>query len=206
MFYQTSIEFPFLLIILVFLAFAVKLPIFGLHFWLPIAHVEAPTFGSMILAGVLLKLGGIGLYRLAYVFDFSKICLWLTAYLVVALTIVTLICCYQSDFKRLVAYSSVSHILAVPLLFFSNTSISFKRLVLVIFFHGLRSPLIFLLVSLLYTAYSTRQLPILRGVLTFSPFLRLLALLTFFFTMSAPPFPSFVREVLFFISSSVLTP
>jgi len=169
------------------------------------AHVEAPTFGSIILAGVLLKLGGVGLLRLSSFVDFSFLSSFFLGYLFFFLAFVTLVCCFQRDFKRIVAYSSVSHIMAIPILFISNTALSVKSLIILIFFHGLRSPVLFILVGILYSYYSSRQLVVTRGLLLISPLLSFILILAFFFTMSAPPFPSFVAEVLFFISSYLLS-
>ena len=191
--------------LIIFLAFAVKLPIYGIHFWLPIAHVEAPTFGSMILAGVLLKLGGVGLVRLSPVVDLPALSHVILSYLVIFLVFTTLVCCYQSDFKRLVAYSSVSHMIAIPLLLLAGVAFSFKRLYILIFFHGLSSPILFMLVGLLYSVFSTRQLVSIRGVLLFSPLLSFFLVIRFLFTLSAPPFPTFLAEVFFFISRFYLT-
>jgi len=196
-----SYSLPSLLSVIVFLTFAVKLPIYGLHFWLPMAHVEAPTFGSMILAGVLLQLGGIGLIRLSNFINFSFLIETFSAYFSLFLFLVTLICSFQSDFKRLVAYSSVSHMMAIPFLFVANTLFSVKALVMIMFFHGLRSPLLFMLVGILYSLFSSRQLSVMRGVILLSPLLTFILVLSFFFTMSAPPFPSFVAEVYFLVSS-----
>lgn len=192
--------------IIIFFTFAVKLPIYGLHFWLPIAHVEAPTFGSMILAGVLLKLGGVGLIRCLGLIDTHFLYNVFMAYFIVAMVYVTVVCVFQSDLKRLVAYSSVSHMMAIPVLLLANNLMSIKRLVMVILFHGLRSPVLFMLVGVLYSFYSSRQLVVIRGVILVSPLLAFSMVLAFFFTLSAPPFPSFISEVYFFISSLVLTP
>jgi len=87
----------------------------------------------------------------------------------------------------------------------SNTALSVKSLIILIFFHGLRSPVLFILVGILYSYYSSRQLVVTRGLLLLSPLLSFILILAFFFTMSAPPFPSFVAEVLFFISSYLLS-
>lgn len=187
--------------IIIFLTFAVKLPVYGLHFWLPMAHVEAPTFGSMILAGVLLKLGGVGLIRCVRLIDMRFLFSIFMSYFIVSMLYVTVVCMFQSDLKRLVAYSSVSHMMAIPILLLSNNLLSVKRIVIVILFHGLRSPILFMLVGVLYSFFSRRQLIVVRGVILISPLLAFLIVLAFFFTLSAPPFPSFVSEVYFFISS-----
>jgi len=200
-----SQSLPLLISIIVFIGFSVKLPVYGLHFWLPIAHVEAPTFGSMILAGVLLKLGGVGLFRFSSFISFSFLTDVFSSYLFIFLSLVTIVCAYQADFKRIVAYSSVSHIIAIPILYLSNNLLSVKSLFMLIFFHGLRSPVLFMLVGILYSFFSSRQFLVLRGLVMFSPLLSFFMLLAFFFTMSAPPFPSFVSEVYFLVSSYCLS-
>lgn len=129
----------------------------------------------------------------------------LSGYLFVFIVYTTLVCCFQSDFKRLVAYSSVSHIIVIPFLFLSNNLLSSKALIIIMLFHGLSSPALFLFVGALYSIYSTRQLLLMRGLALISPLLSLLLLITFFFTLSAPPFPSFVAEVFFFISASSIS-
>jgi len=95
--------------------------------------------------------------------------------------------------------------IAIPFLLVSNTILSFKSLVLIIFFHGFRSPILFMLVGLTYNFYSTRQLGFIRGLILISPLLSFYLILAFFYTISAPPFPSFISEVLFFLSSYILT-
>ena len=190
---------------ILFLCFSVKLPIYGLHFWLPIAHVEAPTYGSVILASVLLKLGGVGLLRLEDVINISSFKDFLLSYFMVFILFSSIVCCYQSDFKRLIAYSSVAHMIVVPFLIFSNNYLSLISILLVIFLHGLSSTLMFLRVGYLYLMYSTRQLVLIRGLLLLSPLFRFCLVLTFLFTLSAPPFPSYVAEVFFFLSSFFLS-
>jgi NADH:ubiquinone oxidoreductase subunit 4 (subunit M) len=169
------------------------------------AHVEAPTFGSMILAGILLKLGGIGLIRFSSILSFLSIKFFLFSYFLFFLVFSAVICCIQSDFKRLVAYSSVSHIIAVPILLLSSSNLSQVAIVRVIVFHGLRSPILFSLVGLLYSIYSTRQLVLIRGLITFSPLLSFVTVISFLFSLSAPPYPSFFSEVLFFLRAVCLS-
>lgn len=198
-------EYSWIIVCLTFFTFAAKLPIYGLHFWLPIAHVEAPTFGSMILAGVLLKLGGAGLIRFSWIFNFIVIKKVLLSYFMVVMVYVGLVCIIQRDFKRLVAYSSVFHIIVVPLLLISNNNLSYQAFLIVIFLHGLSSPLIFIIVGVIYKIYGSRQFVVLRGLALIRPVLRIFLLIIFFFTISAPPFPSFVAEVFFMASSSFLS-
>jgi len=118
----------------------------------------------------------------------------------VGLLLATVVCCMQSDFKRLVAYSSVSHIITlVPIILFSSVSGELGAVYIMVF-HGLSSPLLFMIVGLIYSTYSRRQFVFIRGLLVVSPFLSFLIVLAFFFSISTPPFPSFVGEVLFFMS------
>ncbi len=190
----------------IFSCFAVKLPIYGLHYWLPIAHVEAPTFGSVILARVLLKLGGVGLIRLLPVLNIEALKSIFIRYLIIFTVFRTIVCCFQSDFKRLIAYSSVSHIIVIPFLLLRRNILSIQRLILVILLHGIRSSLIFISVGLLYTIFGSRQLVLIRGLVLISPLIRLIIVLTFFYTLSAPPFPSYVAEVYFILSTYMLRP
>jgi len=200
-----SFKVSYLTSLFIFLCFAVKLPIYGLHYWLPIAHVEAPTFGSVILARILLKLGGVGLYRLVPLIDISFLQSYTLRYFIIFSIFSTIICCFQSDFKRLIAYSSVAHIIVIPFLVISNNFLSVQSLILVMLFHGLRSTLIFIRVGILYNVYSSRQLILMRGLILVSPLIRLFIVLTFFYTLSAPPFPSFIAEIYFIISTYILS-
>jgi len=202
---MSTFKVSYLTSIFIFLCFAVKLPIYGLHYWLPIAHVEAPTFGSVILARILLKLGGVGLYRLIPLIDIEFMQSYTLRYFILFTIFSTVVCCFQSDFKRLIAYSSVAHMIVIPFLIIRNNFLSIQSLIIVILFHGLSSTLIFIRVGILYTMYSSRQLILMRGLILVSPLIRLFIVLTFFYTLSAPPFPSFIAEIYFIMSSYVLS-
>jgi NADH-quinone oxidoreductase subunit M len=167
------------------------------------AHVEAPTFGSVILARLLLKLGGVGLIRVSFIFE--RIKYYVLSYLLVFLVLSTAVCSFQSDLKRLIAYSSVSHIIVIPVLVIGASSLSLKAIALIILFHGLRSSLLFIMVSVVYSQYATRQIAIVRGVIVHSPLFSVLIAVSFLFNISAPPFPSFISEVFTFMSMSDLT-
>lgn len=154
----------------VVLSFSVKLPVFGLHFWLPIAHVEAPTFGSIILAGLLLKMGGCGLIRCLPLLEggvLETLREWFRVYLLAALVFSSLLCLAQRDFKRLVAYSSVVHITVVLSLLCTPSPLSIRVILVLLVTHGLSSPLLFFIVGMVYSIFSTRELPFIRGLLKF---------------------------------------
>ena len=96
------------------------------------------------------------------------------------MVLVTLICCFQSDLKRLVAYSSVSHIITIPLIYLRSNLLSVKGLLILIFMHGIRSPLMFMVVGLVYGVYSSRQFMLVRGFLLLRPLVSLMIVLGFF--------------------------
>ncbi len=200
----TCVNSP-LLVTIAFCCFSVKLPIYGLHFWLPMAHVEAPTFGSIILAGVLLKLGGVGLIRVTLIISLNSLIGFLLSYFMLGLSFVTLICCIQSDIKRLIAYSSVSHIIVLPPLLVMNTTSRISAAMIIMLIHGIASPLLFMLVGTIYSMFSTRQLVFVRGLLLASPLISFISVMAFLFTLSAPPFPSFVAEIGFLISAVLVS-
>jgi len=122
--------------------FLVKLPLYVIHLWLPKAHVEAPTYGSIILAGLLLKLGGAGLLRVMIFFNFTDVTI-LFLFCVLGIVLGVLICSFQRDAKALVAYSSVAHINFLALLLLINSRFAKRRSILLILVHGFCSSLMF---------------------------------------------------------------
>jgi len=185
-----------LFMVLGILVFGVKLPILGLHFWLPVAHVEAPTFGSILLAGILLKLGGAGLIRIQSFMEIHIPLRYIFVLLLCSYRSAGLLCYIQSDFKKLIAYSSIFHIALVPLLLRLGSTSREGALILLIFTHGLISPLLFLTVGIVLRISGTRQLTNLRGISILHSNLYLSLTILFFRTIPTPPFLSFTVEIL----------
>ena len=178
-------------------AFIVKLPIFLVHLWLPKAHVEAPVAGSMILAGVLLKLGGYGLIRVLPLFrEANKSLSWFWVRVsLVGGVIVRLICLRQVDIKALIAYSSVAHIGLVlsGLVVFGWWGLN--GAVVVMIGHGLCSSGLFCLANIVYERIGRRSLLIRKGLINFIPRIALWWFLLRAGNIAAPPTLNLLGEI-----------
>ncbi len=182
-----------------FVAFAVKVPLVPLHTWLPDAHTEAPTAGSVLLAAVLLKVGTYGLIRfnLTLFPEASRYFATFVAILAVIGIVYGAVCALiQSDVKRLVAYSSVSHLGFVVLGTFAFTEQAVTGGVLQMVNHGLATGALFLLVGMVYERTHTRQLSEMGGLATPMPWLLGAFLFTVFASVGVPGLNGFVGEFL----------
>ena len=185
-------------------AFAVKVPIFPLHTWLPDAHTQAPTAGSVLLAGVLLKLGTYGFLRFGlYLFPEAALwsrSLWLTL-AVIGIIYGAIVATMQSDLKRLVAYSSVAHLGFIVLGIFAFTSQAITGSVMQMVNHAVSTGALFLLVGMIYERMHTREIAKINGVQSVAPIFAAAFMLVMLSSIGVPGLNGFVGEYLILIGS-----
>lgn len=194
----------FWLFLAFFLAFAIKVPMFPFHTWLPDAHVEAPTAGSVILAGVLLKMGTYGFLRFSLpifpqaTIEFVPIIMCLS---LIGIIYGALVSIAQDDIKKLVAYSSVSHLGYCMLGMFALNMDGVKGSIIQMINHGLSTGALFMIVGMLYERRHTRLISEYGGIMKVMPVFATLFLLVVFSSMGVPGMNGFIGELLILIGA-----
>lgn len=185
----------YLILILVFI---VKFPMFLVHFWLPKAHVQAPVSGSIILAGLILKIGGYGLIRTIYIYEYIYIkysYVWFS-FSLVGSVIISIVCLMQADMKCIIAYSSISHIGIVIIGLITINIWGLMGSYFLILGHGFCSSGLFYISNLFYSRTNRRSFYINKGLLSYFPRCGIIFFIFCAFNISCPPRLNFFRELI----------
>ena len=194
-----GMKFRDLAFLLIFIGFSIKIPLVPVHTWLPDAHVEAPTAISVVLAGILLKVGGYGLIRSGFMIfpDGAVSFSWIMGLLgVISIIYGAMNALASQDLKRLVAYSSISHMGFVALGLASGTSEGISGAIYQMVSHGIISAALFLLVGVLYDRTHDRIISNFSGLAQKIPAFTVLSVIFFFASMALPGFSGFIAEIL----------
>ncbi|MBI4344164.1 MAG: NADH-quinone oxidoreductase subunit M [Euryarchaeota archaeon] len=193
-----------LIFVAVFLGFAFKMPSVPFHTWLPDAHVEAPTPASMILAGLLLKMGGYGVIRIGAMMlpeALKALAYALAVFGVLSIIYGAFVCLAQVDIKRLIAYSSISHMGFVVLGIASLNILGINGAVFQMVSHGLISPLLFLMSGLLLEKAGSREIPMLGGMTKRFPVVGWVMIFASLASLGLPGLSGFIAELLVFLGA-----
>nr|AHA52508.1 NADH dehydrogenase subunit 4 [Euurobracon breviterebrae] len=192
----------FYFLMMINMAFFIKMPMYLTHLWLPKAHVEAPIMGSMILAGTMLKMGSYGIYRMMIICpllytNFSKYMIFINLF---GSLICSLLCLNHSDLKIIIAYSSIVHMNLMLASMTTLTNLSFKGCILMMISHGLCSSSMFFLVNLIYERLNSRNMFINKNLINIMPSLTLWWFLICSSNFPTPPSLNLISEILILIS------
>ena len=191
------------------LAFAIKVPLWPLHTWLPDAHTEAPTAGSVLLAGLFLKVGIYGFYRIAMPLFPAAVHVaqpYLMSLSVIGIVLGALVAMVQPDMKRLIAYSSVSHMGFVMLGLASLTTEGVEGAILQLVNHGISTGALFLLIGMIYSRTHTREISNYGGIAKVVPWFTIMFIFTCFSSAGLPGLNNFVGEFLTLMGGFAYSP
>ena len=207
------IELPFetelVLWLALFISFSIKTPMFPFHVWLPEAHVEASTTGSVILAGILLKLGTYGMFRfLVPLFPFATKFFSIFVYVlcILAIIYISYTILSQVDLKKIIAYSSIVHMSFIILGLFSFNYYGIEGAILMMLNHGLVAGGLFILIGILYKRFHTRILLYYSSLVSYIPLFSIFFFLFILFNIGFPGTGGFISELLIFSSIEFLNP